>query len=100
MRNRMGGISAAAMAGAAVLLSLAVSFVLAQVPGGSYLRTCSDVGMSGDRLVAQCDMTEQPIAEIVRLSSSSIINPTRRPLLHLNFRFDSGRARNFVFDGV
>jgi hypothetical protein len=54
MRNRMGGISAAAMAGAAILLSLAATPALAQVPGGSYLRTCSDVGMSGDRLVAQC----------------------------------------------
>jgi hypothetical protein len=58
MRNRMGGISAAAMAGAAVLLSLAATPALAQVPGGSYLRTCSDVGMSGDRLVAQCQRTD------------------------------------------
>jgi hypothetical protein len=54
MRNRMGGIGAAAIAGAAMVLSLATTPALAQVPGGSYLRTCSDVRMSGDRLVAEC----------------------------------------------
>jgi hypothetical protein len=54
MRNRMGGISAAAIAGAAIVLSLAATPALAQVPGGSYLRTCSDARMFGDRLVAEC----------------------------------------------
>jgi hypothetical protein len=54
MRNRMGGVSATAIAGAAIVLSLAAIPALAQVPGGSYLRTCSDVRMSGDRLTAEC----------------------------------------------
>ena len=54
MRNLMGGVRAAAIAGAAIVMSLAASPALAQVPGGSYLRTCSDARMFGDRLVAEC----------------------------------------------
>src|SRR5205085_10233656 len=54
MCNRMGGVSAAAIAVAAIVMPLAASPALAQVPGGSYLRTCSDARIFGDRLVAEC----------------------------------------------
>lgn len=54
MRNRMRSASYAVVAGAAMFLSLAATPAFAQVPGGSYLETCTDVRMSGDRLVAQC----------------------------------------------
>src|SRR2546430_1375220 len=36
MRNRMGGVSAAAIAGAAIVMSLAASPALAEGPGGAY----------------------------------------------------------------
>ena len=54
MRNRMSSVSYGVIAGAAMLLSLAATPALAQVPHGSYLRTCTDVRMFGDRLVAEC----------------------------------------------
>jgi hypothetical protein len=49
------GFRCAVIAGAAMFLSLAATPALAQgVPGGSYLRTCSNVRMFSDRLVAEC----------------------------------------------
>jgi hypothetical protein len=47
-----------AIAGAAMLLPLAVTPAAAQVPGGSYLQSCRDAHLQGDRLVATC-RTEQ-----------------------------------------
>ena len=45
----------AAMAGVAMLFSLATIPAQAQgVPGGSYLRSCTNVHMRGDRLLAEC----------------------------------------------
>jgi hypothetical protein len=54
MRNRIGIFGGAAIAAAAVWPSMATTPAQAQVPGGSYLRTCTDVRMFGDRLVAEC----------------------------------------------
>ena len=55
MRNQIRGISYAAMAGAAMLLSVAAIPAQAQgVPGGSYLQSCTNVRMHGDRLIAEC----------------------------------------------
>jgi hypothetical protein len=54
MRNRMTAAGGAAIAGAAMLLSFAATPAVAQAPGGSYPRSCTDIRMSGDRLVAEC----------------------------------------------
>jgi len=54
MRNRVSGVSCAAIVGAAVLLPLAATPASAQVPGGSYLQTCTHARVFGDRLVAEC----------------------------------------------
>ena len=55
MRDQIRGVSYAAIAGAAMLLSLAAAPAQAQgVPGGSYLQSCTNVRMHGDRLVAEC----------------------------------------------
>ena len=55
MRGQVRGIRYAAMAGVAMLLSVASVPAQAQgVPGGSYLRSCTNVRMFGDRLVAEC----------------------------------------------
>ena len=55
MRDPIRGISYAAIAGAAMLLSSAAIPAQAQgVPGGSYLQSCTNVRMFGDRLVAEC----------------------------------------------
>lgn len=55
MRNQLRGIRYAGMAGAAMLVSLATIPAQAQgVPGGSYLQSCANVHMLGDRLIAAC----------------------------------------------
>ena len=55
MHDPIRGISYAAIAGAAMLLSSAAIPAQAQgVPGGSYLQSCTNVRMHGDRLVAEC----------------------------------------------
>jgi hypothetical protein len=55
MRDQIRGFSYAAIAGAAMLLSFAALPAQAQgVPGGSYLQSCTNVRMFGDRLVAEC----------------------------------------------
>ena len=43
-----------AIAGAAMLLPLAAVPAAAQMPGGSYLQSCRDAQLHGDRLVATC----------------------------------------------
>jgi hypothetical protein len=48
------GIKVAALAGAALFLSLAGTPAQAQVRGGSYLRTCTDVRGAGDSIFAAC----------------------------------------------
>ena len=50
---RSGGLGAA-IAGAALLLSLGAMPAHAQAPGGSYLDSCSNVRAFGDRLIADC----------------------------------------------
>ena len=50
---RSGGLGAA-IAGAALLLSLGAKPASAQAPGGSYLDSCSNVRTFGDRLIADC----------------------------------------------
>src|SRR5258708_20643650 len=55
MRDQIRGVSYAAIAAAAMLLSFAASPAQAQgMPGGSYLQSCTNVRMHGDRLVAEC----------------------------------------------
>ena len=55
MRDQILSISYAGIAGAAMLLSVAASPAQAQgMPGGSYLQSCTNVRMHGDRLVAEC----------------------------------------------
>jgi hypothetical protein len=49
----------AALGGAAMLLSLATAPVHAQgLPQGSYLRSCTHVAIYGDRLLADCRLTD------------------------------------------
>src|SRR5437660_12257693 len=50
---RSGGLGAA-IAGAALLLSLGAMPAHAQAPGGSYLDSCQNIRAFGDRLVADC----------------------------------------------
>jgi hypothetical protein len=52
-RYQSGGLSAA-IAGAAMLLSLGAIPANAQAPGGSYVRSCNNIQASGDRIVADC----------------------------------------------
>ena len=47
-----------ALAAAAVLLPLAAAPASARAPGGSYLQSCRDAHMRGDRLVATCRTEE------------------------------------------
>jgi hypothetical protein len=55
MRDQVRDIRYAAFAAAAMLLSLASIPAQAQgVPGGSYLQSCTNVRMFGDRVVAEC----------------------------------------------
>ena len=55
MRGQLRGIGYAAVAGMALLFALASVPAQAQrMPGGSYLRSCTNVRMFGDRLVAEC----------------------------------------------
>ena len=44
----------AAIAAAAVLLSLGAIPAQAQTPGGSYLQSCTNVHIFGDRVIADC----------------------------------------------
>lgn len=50
---RSGG-SCAAIAGAAMLLSLGAIPAQAQAPGGSYLQSCTNIRAFGDRVIADC----------------------------------------------
>src|SRR5207253_1824858 len=55
MCDQLREISYAALAGAAILFSLTVTPAQAQdVPGGSYLQSCTNVRVFGDRLLAEC----------------------------------------------
>jgi hypothetical protein len=54
MRNRTTDGRYAVIAAAAMLLSVATPALAQGVPGGSYLQSCSNARMSGDRLVAEC----------------------------------------------
>ena len=57
MRHQICGLGSLAIAGAAMLLLILAMPARAQGPGGpdgSYLQSCSSVGMLGDRLTADC----------------------------------------------
>jgi len=54
MKTLVSGSVLGAIAGAAMLLPLAVTPAAAQMPGGSYLQSCRDAQLHGDRLVATC----------------------------------------------
>ena len=52
-KYRFGG-RCAAIAAAAALLSLAALPARAQMPGGSYMQTCTHIQGAGDRVIADC----------------------------------------------
>jgi hypothetical protein len=54
MKNYIVGIGGGAIAGAAMLLSLGATPAQAQMTGGSYLQSCTNVRAHGDRVVATC----------------------------------------------
>src|SRR5260370_443784 len=54
MKQYRAGCLGAAIAGAAMLLSLGAIPANAQAPGGSYLDSCTNVRAFGDRVVADC----------------------------------------------
>lgn len=54
MKTRISRSVLGAIAGAAMLLPLAAAPAEAQVPGGSYLQSCRDVQVRGNRITALC----------------------------------------------
>jgi hypothetical protein len=54
MKNNVSGAVYGAIAAAAVLVSLGATPAQAQMPGGSYLQSCTNVRASGDGVVATC----------------------------------------------
>ena len=54
MRKYLPASTLGAIAAAAMLLPFAAAPAAAQTPGGSYLHSCRDVNMRGNRLVATC----------------------------------------------
>src|SRR5918997_4964393 len=58
MKTRVSGSVLGAIAAAAMLMPLAAVPAAPQMPGGSYLQSCRDVQMPGDRLVATCRTEE------------------------------------------
>jgi hypothetical protein len=54
MKPRVSGSVLGAVAAAALLSPLAAVPAAAQMPGGSYLQSCHDVQVRGDRLIATC----------------------------------------------
>src|SRR3954452_6510931 len=58
MKTLVSGNVLGAVAAAAMLLPLAASPAAAQVPGGSYLQSCRDVQVRGDRVTALCRSRE------------------------------------------
>jgi hypothetical protein len=58
MKSSLSGRAFGAIAAAAMLLPFAAFPAAAQVPGGSYLQSCRDAHMRGDRLVATCRTEE------------------------------------------
>lgn len=54
MKNYLSGAVYGAITAAAMLVSLGATPAQAQMTGGSYLQTCTDVRASGDRVVATC----------------------------------------------
>lgn len=58
MKTFMSGSLLGAVAGAAMLLPFAAAPAAAQIPGGSYLQSCRDVQIRGDRMTALCRTQE------------------------------------------
>jgi hypothetical protein len=58
MKTSMSGGVLGAIAAAAMLLPFAAVPAAAQTPGGSYLQSCRDVQVRGDRLTATCRTQE------------------------------------------
>ena len=54
MNNTLSGAVYGAIAAAALLVSVGATPAQAQMPGGSYLHSCTDVRAFGDRVVATC----------------------------------------------
>lgn len=58
MRPEMRGFGCVPIAGAALLLLSTMPAQAQAVPGGSYMQSCSNVRLVGDRLVADCRRTD------------------------------------------
>jgi hypothetical protein len=58
VKKYISGIGGGTIAGAAMLLSLGAIPAQAQMPGGSYLQSCTNVRAHGDRVVATCRRTD------------------------------------------
>ena len=54
MKAYLSGAAGGAIAAAALFVSLGATPAQAQMPGGSYLQSCTDVRAFGDRVVATC----------------------------------------------
>ena len=54
MKSSLSGAVYGAIAAAAMLVSFGATPAQAQMPGGSYLQSCTDVRGFGDRVVATC----------------------------------------------
>jgi hypothetical protein len=54
VKTTLSGAIYGAIAAAAMLVSFGATPAQAQMPGGSYLQSCTDVRANGDRVVATC----------------------------------------------
>jgi hypothetical protein len=80
--------SAASVAGAAILLSFAALPAHAQMPGGSYAETCTNVQGWGGRLVAECRREDGSWAR-----TALDINGCTGDISNQNGRLDCNRGR-------
>ena len=95
MKKYLSGGAVAAIAGAAMMLSFGVSPAEAQAPGGSYLRTCTDVRMMGDRVSATCRRTDGTWRRTVLRNVDTCVGG----LANANGRLTCGRSeRRFARD--
>lgn len=87
-------IKSAAFAGAAtVLMSVAPAPVHAQgyAPGGSYLQSCADVRVLGDRIVAECGRTDGTWGRTALRDFDSCVGD----IANINGRLTCSRGRGY-----
>jgi hypothetical protein len=87
-------IKSAAFAGATtVLMSVALIPVHAQgyAPGGSYLESCTDVRVSGDRIVAECGRVDGTLGRTVLRGFDSCVGD----IANINGRLTCSRGEGY-----